>query len=590
MEKFHFHADIEKKELGYIFMPLLLLLPLLFYSDQLYGVFKDEQYIYFYLAMQIIIIIFAMAIAVQIWLVFSQLKEERVLYLGVFFFIISFFEWINIIEIHSFISTNSLQTSYFNLWLNLIIRLTVAVCFIMMIVKRERYLPSTTRVRTYGKASIIAIITLIILANPPKFLQPFIVEGIQQPFWQNVLQSLAICIQIIAIVMLMKKYHHAKKFLTWLVCASIYLIMSDILFIVYKDSNTTADVMAHVYKIYAFYLLVKVVYFAYVDKPYRKILHIQKNLEQSKKELYYQANYDDVTHLANERYLLNTLKADLQADDEQKAVIAIEIDRLATIRSSLGISYSNKMLKLVADRISSVLPAHYFAAKLQEDQFVIYIDKVESKEELLDFCDTLKGVMMKDPLQIQHFSLNGNLNIGIALHRKECRSEETLLMQARLAMKDARRFPKRLLFYSPSMSAGMEDRLIIEQELHQALANNEFYLEYQPQINLKNGKIESVEALVRWQHPTRGIVSPGVFIPIAEESGLIIQLGEWVVEAACVQAKAWQEQGLPKIKVAVNLSLGQLFQNNLVSMVEAVLLRTKLEPRYLQLEITESRR
>lgn len=584
MKRFHFQADIEKKELGYIFMPLLLLLPILFYNEQLYAVFKGEQYMYVYLVIRIIIIIFAMAIVLQTWLVSLHLKVDRTLYIGVMFFIIALFELVNIIEV----TANSLQTTYFNMWLHVIIRLIVAVGFIVMIVKKEQHVQSNFHVLTYGKASVLAVITLLLLNNPPYFLQPFIVEGIQQPTWQNVLQLLALGMQVIAIVIVIKNYHHASKRATWLVSASIYLIMSDILFIVCKDPNAIGHVIAHVYEIYAFFLIVKVIYYASIEKPYQQLLHIQKNLEQSEKELYYQVYHDDVTQLANERFLLKTLQADLQADDASKAVIAIEIDRLATIRSSLGISYSNNMLKLVADRIRSVLPAHYFVAKLQEDQFVIYIDKVESKEELLDFCDTLKSVMMKDPLQIQHFSLNGNLNMGIALHRKECESEETLLMQARLAMKDARRFPKRLLFYKPSMSEGMADRLMIEQELHQALANNEFYLEYQPQVNLKNGKIESVEALVRWQHPTRGIVSPGVFIPIAEESGLIIQLGEWVVEAACVQAKAWQEQGLPNMKVAVNLSLGQLFQKNLVGMVEAVLLRTKLEPCYLQLEITES--
>ncbi|KOS69714.1 diguanylate cyclase [Lysinibacillus contaminans] len=571
-----------------MFMPLLLLLPILFYSEHLYDVFKDEQYIYFHLAIQIIIIVFAMAIAIQTWLVFSHLKLERMLNIGVFFFIIALFEWVNIIEVHSFVSVNTIQTSYLAMWLHLIVRLLLAVGFILMIMKREKPIQSNHRLVKYGKASILAVITLVILIKPPSFLQPFIVVGIQQSFWQNILQLSATCLQVIAIVILIKKYHFAFKRVTWLVSASVYLIISDVLFAIYKDPYAIGNVVALIYKIYAYFFFVKSIYYVSVEKPYQKLLQIQKNLEQSEKELHYQAYHDDVTQLANERFLLKTLKADLQVDNGTKAIIAVEIDRLATIRSSLGISYSNKMLKLVADRIISVCPVNYFAAKLHEDQFVIYIKHYENKEELLHFCYTLKSAMKKDPLQIQHFSLNGNLNIGIALHTKGCGSEETLLMQARLAMKEASRFPKRMLFYTPSMSDGMADRLSLEQELHQALANNEFFLEYQPQVNLKNGKIESVEALVRWQHPTRGQVSPSIFIPIAEESGLIIQLGEYVLEAACLQAKAWQELGLPKMKIAVNLSLGQLFQKNLVSKVEDILIRTKLEPHYLQLEITES--
>lgn len=178
--------------------------------------------------------------------------------------------------------------------------------------------------------------------------------------------------------------------------------------------------------------------------------------------------------------------------------------------------------------------------------------------------------------------------MGVSFHTKGSGTEESILMQARLAMKEASRYPKRLLFYTPSMSEGIEDRLILEQDLHRALTNNEFFLEYQPQVKLQNGRIESVEALVRWQHPTRGLISPMCFIPIAEESGFIIQLGEWVLETACLQGKVWQEQGLPKLKVAVNLSMGQLFQQDLVSKVEHILLKTNFDPNYLQLEITES--
>ena len=588
LERFHFNIDIEKKELGLIFMPLLLLLPILFYSEQLYDVFKDEHYIYFHLAIQILVVVFVMSIAIQTWLIFTHLKFERTLYTGVFFFTIALFEWINIIEVHSFVSEYGMQTTYLSMWLHLIIRLLLAGAFLVMIMKKQKQLSSNHRLLTYGQACILSIFTLIILSNPPVFLQSFIVEGIQQPFWQNVLQLSATVIQLIVFVILIKNYHLAPKRAGWLAISSLYLIVSDVLFTVYQDPYAFGHVIALGYKIYAFFFVVKAIYFGSVEKPYRQLLQIQKNLERSERELYHQVYHDDVTQLANERFILKKLKVDLQVDNEPKVVIAIEIDRLATIRSSLGISYSNQMLKLVADRINSVLPAHYFAAKLQEDQFVIYIDQFESEVKLLQFCDTLKDAMLKDPVQIQHYTLNGNLNIGIAVHTKEYISEETLLMQARLAMKEASRFPKRLLFYKQSMSEGVADRLILEQELRLALANNEFNLEYQPQVNLKSGKIESVEALVRWQHPTRGTVPPSDFIPIAEESGLIIQLGEWVLEAACVQAKAWQNQGLPNMKVAVNLSLGQLFQKNLVNIVEDILLRTKLDPRYLQLEITES--
>ncbi|CAM5572943.1 Diguanylate cyclase OS=Lysinibacillus sphaericus OX=1421 GN=LS41612_06635 PE=4 SV=1 [Lysinibacillus sphaericus] len=182
------------------------------------------------------------------------------------------------------------------------------------------------------------------------------------------------------------------------------------------------------------------------------------------------------------------------------------------------------MMKLLAERIQAMLPPHYFATKLRESQFVIFIHHVQTKEELIQFCLNLKNVM-NQPLQVQLFSLKGNVNIGIAFNDANCTAEQ-LLTHAQLAMREASQLPQRLLFYQQHMSTGVADRILLEQELHRALERQEFYLVYEPQINLKTGKIESVEALVRWRHPERGLVPPDTFIEIAEESGLIIPLWE----------------------------------------------------------------
>ena len=165
-------------------MPLVLLLPILFYSEQLYSLFKDEQYSYFHLAMQVISIVFAMAIVIQTWLVHSHLKIDRAFYIGVIFFIIALFELVNIIEAYPFVLANTIPTPYLAMWLHLIMRFLLAVGSILMIVKSGKYLQSNSHVLTYGKVSVLAVITLLILNNPPHFLQPFIVEGIQQPLWQ----------------------------------------------------------------------------------------------------------------------------------------------------------------------------------------------------------------------------------------------------------------------------------------------------------------------------------------------------------------------------------------------------------------------
>lgn len=582
LEKRSYHQKIEKIEVWYIALPLLLLIPLIVYGNQLYGVYKEESYIYLNLIMQILIVVFTMAIAIHSWLVFSHLFASRTLYIGSLFFVIALLEMSNIV----IFSANALQTSYINVWLHLVMRLCLAIGVLFIILKPKKQLTMHYRVYTYGFSFLFVMFTLLMLSSPPMSIQPFIEDGDWVIIALDKVHLIAAILQGVTIYILSKHYKKTPKRVMWLMSAALYLIISDIFFVIGKDPNEVWNFLALIYQFYAYYLILKAIYYTSVEKPYQQLLKIKQDLEHSQQELRFQAYHDDITQLPNERLLLKTLKEDLHADKAQKAVIAIEIDRLATISASIGISYSNKMMKLVSERIQAILPPHYFATKLREGQFVVYIDDVQTQEELLQFCFNLKNAMKK-PLQVELFSLNGNLNIGIALHETSYSGEE-LLMHAQLAMREASQIPQRFLFYKPFMSSGMADRIIMEQELHKALAHQEFYLEYQPQVNLKTGNIESLEALVRWHHPTRGFVPPDMFIPIAEESGLIIPLGKWILETACCQAKAWEAQGLPQMKVAVNLSLGQLFQQDLVQMVKGILQQTKLEPHYLQLEITES--
>ncbi|WP_243456285.1 bifunctional diguanylate cyclase/phosphodiesterase [Lysinibacillus fusiformis] len=563
--------QIEKKEIWYMVLPLLLVIPLLSFSNQIYGVFQGGMYQDLKLVIQVLIIVFTMAIAIQSYLVFSHLLSNQTLYIGNMFFIIA------LLELVSLFFSQSSEWSFLDEPLHILMRLYLSIGFLLIILYPKKRLTMNHRILTYGSSVLFVLGTVFLAYILPKHWFDYI---------DNMVHLFAIILQIITIVIVSKYVKKLPKRSMWLISAAISLIVSDVFFIVSQDQNAIWDFSALIYQFLAFYFFLKAIYYTSVEKPFQQLLKIKKDLEQSQQELRFQAYHDDITLLPNEHLLLKTLKENLHDNKAQKAIIAIEIDRFAAIRSSIGISNSNKMMKLVAERIQAIVPPHYFATKLREEQFVIYINHVKTIEELLQFCLNLKSAMT-DPLQVQLFSLNGNLNIGIALYEDKGTGEE-LLMHAQLAMQEARQIPQRFLFYKPYMSKGIADRILLEQDLHNALANNEFYLDYQPQVNLKTGTIESVEALVRWRHPTRGFVPPDVFIPIAEECGLIIPLGKWILETACTQAKTWEKQGLPPMKVAVNLSLGQLFQQDLVEMVQEILQRTKLDPKFLQLEITES--
>lgn len=566
---------IEKKEIWYMVLPLLLVIPLLSFSNQIYGVFQGNMYQDIKLVIQVLIIVFTMAIAIQSYLVFSHLLSNQTLYIGNMFFIIA------LLELISLFFSQSREWNFMNEPLHILMRLYLAIGFILIILNPKKRLTMNHRILTYGCSMLFVLGSVFLAYNSPKILPKNWLDMID-----NMVHLIAIILQILTIAIVSTYVKKLPKRSMWLISAAISLIVSDVFFIVSQDQNAIWDFSALIYQFLAFYFFLKAIYYTSVEKPFQQLLKIKKDLEQSQQELRFQAYHDDITLLPNEHLLLKTLKENLHQHKAQKAIIAIEIDRFAAIRSSIGISNSNTMMKLVAERIQSIVPPHYFATKLREGQFVIYIDHVKTIEELLQFCLNLKSAMT-DPLQVQLFSLNGSLNIGIALYEEQWTGEE-LLMHAQLAMREARQIPQRFLFYKPYMSKGIADRILLEQDLHNALANNEFYLDYQPQVNLKTGTIESVEALVRWRHPTRGFVPPDVFIPIAEECGLIIPLGKWILETACTQAKAWEKQGLPPMKVAVNLSLGQLFQQDLVEMVQNILQRTNLDPSFLQLEITES--
>lgn len=189
---------------------------------------------------------------------------------------------------------------------------------------------------------------------------------------------------------------------------------------------------------------------------------------------------------------------------------------------------------------------------------------------------------------ISHFQLKVKLNIGIAFFPDHGKNIEELVKHAQIAMHKASNEEERFLLYQHKMEQHLEERLMLEHDLHNALENGELFLEYQPQIDVQTGRIVSVEALLRWKHPKKGIISPATFIPIAEESGLIVPIGEWVLETACRQTKEWHNDGYSTIGVAVNLSIRQFFQHNLVEIVKKTLKKAHLSPDYLELEITES--
>lgn len=309
------------------------------------------------------------------------------------------------------------------------------------------------------------------------------------------------------------------------------------------------------------------------------------------KELQYQASHDSLTGLANRVTLLEGIKLAIKnsmQNNEQFAVVFLDLDRFKLINDSLSHQVGDKLLKKAAERLQSMIRSGDMLARLGGDEFVIIFLQVNKQQHIETLIFQLIN-LFQQPFKISDRQVTITASIGVSLYPKDGKTANILLRNADIAMYRAKaRKGNNFQFYTPEMSALSLAELDQEAELRQALANGEFFLCYQPQLDLVNEKIIAVEALIRWQHPQKGILLPIDFIPLAEDMGLIVQIGEWVIRTACKQNKAWQSAGLPPIRVAVNVSQQQFEQQNLAEVIEKIVKEVDLKPEYLEIELTEN--
>jgi len=305
----------------------------------------------------------------------------------------------------------------------------------------------------------------------------------------------------------------------------------------------------------------------------------------------YMAYYDDMTGLPNRTLFQMKLTETLARAKEEERVVGIcylDLDRFKLVNTSFGRESGDILLMQVAERLNRDLSDNDFAARMEGDEFALLFCNLESDHHLLELSkQILKSI--EEPYELSGFPLHITASIGSVTNKSEHDDSYALIKKADMALVKVKESGKNdCLLYSESWSNSSLERLTLQHEMYRAIQRGEFILLYQPQYDLGSGKMVGVEALVRWNHPLKGMIPPGSFIPLAEESGMIVQIGDWVLEEACRQNKAWQDAGLPSIPVSVNLSIRQFVQNDLASKVSAVLKKTGLDAKYLDLEITES--
>jgi diguanylate cyclase (GGDEF)-like protein len=269
------------------------------------------------------------------------------------------------------------------------------------------------------------------------------------------------------------------------------------------------------------------------------------------------------------------------------SVLFIDLDRFKAVNDTLGHDVGDELLEGVAERLRQCVREADTVARLGGDEFVIVLSDIIQPQNAGQIAqkiiDSLSGVYL-----LRGYELHVTPSIGISIYPEDGEDAQSLMKNADTAMYTAKQVGASFRYYAAEMNASAFQRMTVENSLRHALVRNELSLHYQPLVNLESGKVTGVEALLRWHHPELGMVTPDMFIPIAEESSLIIPIGEWVLGEACRQIKHWREAGYPDLRVAVNISSRQLWQPNLVDTILRIVAESGADAAGLELELTES--
>ncbi|WP_379147544.1 putative bifunctional diguanylate cyclase/phosphodiesterase [Paenibacillus sp. sgz500992] len=530
-------------------------------------------------------IAFGFAIFAQGWLFFSDKLSKARLYTSALFFGVCIFDFLHTLSFAGIPGISSYITSEQSLWLLTFSRLASALGILVIFSREDQ--PVSVR----GKKKVFSVAILLIVLSLGGVIFSHSIAAEQWGYsWINTLKHvvdmavLFVYLLGVAIIVYPGKIEKSASLLI-IIRALIFFAMGQVFFMNLFSIGEMDYLFGMLSSGVAYYLLLTGVYRLTIEEPFHEN-------QQAEARINYLAYHDELTGLPNRRCLMQRTEEIVQRGEKDKtqgfsAFLIMNINHFKNINDSLGHYAGDLLLQMVAERIGNEVKSNEEMYSMGGDEFAFLMtDRTGVENCLVRATELLR--LFETPVKLESGEYHISLSLGMSIYPGDGDTAEELIQNADTAVHNAKEQGVEIRRYIPAMQMKAKERFKLENDLRRALERNEFYLVYQPQVQLDTEEIVGMEALLRWDHPKRGLVSPIDFIPIAEESGLIVPIGEWVLRTACLQNKQWQTAGYRPICVSINLSMRQFLQPNLDGKIAAILQEIGLDPCYVDLEITES--
>ncbi|QSF46124.1 bifunctional diguanylate cyclase/phosphodiesterase [Paenibacillus tianjinensis] len=530
-------------------------------------------------------IAFGFAIFAQGWLFFSDKLSRARLYTSALFLGVCIFDFLHTLSFVGIPAISSIISTNQSLWLLTFSRLASAFGILFIFSKEDQPVSVTGKKKVFGVSLVLIALSLSVL-----IFSHSIAQGFPAYSWVNTMKHLVdmavlfVYLLSVGIIVYPGRVEKSASLLI-IIRALIFFALSQVFFMNLLSVGEMDYLFGMLSSGIAYYLMLTGVYRLTIDEPYHEN-------QQAEARINYLAYHDDLTGLPNRRRLMQRVEEMIVQSEKDKsrgfsALVIMNINHFKNINDSLGHFAGDLLLQLVSERFQNEVQVNEELFSMGADEFAFLMTERTGVESCLVRASELLR-LFETPVQLESGEYHISLSLGMSIHPGDGDTAEQLIQNADTAVHNAKEQNVEIRRYIPSMQMKAKERLKLENDLRRALERDEFYLVYQPQVRLETEEIVGMEALLRWNHPKRGMVSPVEFIPIAEESGLIVPIGEWVLKTACRQNKEWQAVGYRPICVSINLSMRQFLQPNLAGKIDAILQEIGLDPCYVDLEITES--